>query len=114
MGARVLILDEPTTGISSLQKEKLFSTLKLLAKQGKTVIFVSHKLEDIKQLVGWNLKISPDLKETEPPTEEQICIMRNFDPLGFVLGSKSNSKIESFDEFFEKVRSGYQAIKLNC
>jgi ABC-type uncharacterized transport system ATPase subunit len=50
MGARVLILDEPTTGISSLQKEKLFSTLRLLAEQGKTIIFVSHKLEDIKQL----------------------------------------------------------------
>jgi ABC-type uncharacterized transport system ATPase subunit len=50
LGARVLILDEPTTGISALQKEKLFSTLKLLAEQGKTIIFVSHKLEDVEQL----------------------------------------------------------------
>ena len=50
LGARVLILDEPTTGISALQKEKLFTTLKLLAEQGKTIIFVSHKLEDVEQL----------------------------------------------------------------
>jgi ABC-type uncharacterized transport system ATPase subunit len=50
LGARVLILDEPTTGISALQKEKLFSTLKLLAEQGKTIVFVSHKLEDVEQL----------------------------------------------------------------
>lgn len=50
MGVRVLILDEPTTGISALQKEKLFTTLKTLAAQGKTIIFVSHKLEDVEQI----------------------------------------------------------------
>jgi ABC-type uncharacterized transport system ATPase subunit len=50
MGARVLILDEPTTGISSIQKEKLFDTLRLLVQQGMTVIFVSHKLEDVEGL----------------------------------------------------------------
>ena len=52
LGARVLILDEPTTGISALQKEKLFATLKKLAGQGMTVIFVSHKLEEVEGLCG--------------------------------------------------------------
>ncbi len=47
LGARVLILDEPTTGISASQKDKLFETLRKLAKQGMTIIFVSHKLEDV-------------------------------------------------------------------
>ena len=47
LGASVLILDEPTTGISAQQKETLFETLRLLTKQGKTIIFVSHKLEDV-------------------------------------------------------------------
>lgn len=50
LGARVLILDEPTTGISASQKEKLFSTLRQLAAEGKTIIFVSHKLEDVELL----------------------------------------------------------------
>jgi general nucleoside transport system ATP-binding protein len=50
MGARVLILDEPTTGISASQKQKLFATLKKLAGQGMTIIFVSHKLEDVEFL----------------------------------------------------------------
>lgn len=49
-GARVLILDEPTTGISSLQKQMLFSALKRLAAEGRTVILVSHKLEDVETL----------------------------------------------------------------
>jgi ABC-type uncharacterized transport system ATPase subunit len=50
LGASVLILDEPTTGISTAQKEILFATLKKLAEQGKTIIFVSHKLEDVEFL----------------------------------------------------------------
>jgi len=50
LGARVLILDEPTTGISASQKDKLFATLRKLAKQGMTIIFVSHKLEDVEVL----------------------------------------------------------------
>lgn len=50
LGASVLILDEPTTGISAPQKIKLFNTLKRLASQGKTIIFVSHKLEDVEEL----------------------------------------------------------------
>jgi len=50
LGARVLILDEPTTGISLPQKEKLFATLRKLAAEGMTVLFVSHKLEDVEAL----------------------------------------------------------------
>ena len=50
LGARVLILDEPTTGISLPQKEKLFATLKKLAAAGMTILFVSHKLEDVEAL----------------------------------------------------------------
>jgi simple sugar transport system ATP-binding protein len=49
-GIRLLILDEPTTGISALQKEVLFAALKELARQGKSVLLVSHKLGDVDQL----------------------------------------------------------------
>lgn len=44
---RTLILDEPTTGISSEQKDLLFSTLREMAKDGMTVLLVSHKLEEV-------------------------------------------------------------------
>lgn len=50
LGARVFILDEPTTGISAAQKDKLFESLKRFPKQAITVIFVSHKLEDVEKL----------------------------------------------------------------
>jgi simple sugar transport system ATP-binding protein len=50
LGVQVLILDEPTTGISASQKVALFAALKKLAAQGKSIIFVSHKLEDVEEL----------------------------------------------------------------
>lgn len=50
LGARVLILDEPTTGISATQQERLFATLRALAAQGMIVAFVSHKLEEVEAL----------------------------------------------------------------
>lgn len=52
LGTRVLILDEPTTGISATQRVELFDALRLLAGRGMIVIFVSHKLEEVAELCG--------------------------------------------------------------
>ncbi len=46
-GARTLILDEPTTGISAAQARSLFAALRRLAAEGNTVLFVSHKLDEV-------------------------------------------------------------------
>jgi simple sugar transport system ATP-binding protein len=50
LGVRTIILDEPTTGISASQKTLLFATLHELAAEDYSLIFVSHKLEEIEQL----------------------------------------------------------------
>jgi simple sugar transport system ATP-binding protein len=50
LGVKVLILDEPTTAISATQRALLFSTLRRLADEGLTVIFVSHKLEEVEEI----------------------------------------------------------------
>lgn len=50
LGVNILILDEPTTGISDIQKSALFSSLTKLAQMGKCVILVSHKLDDVVSL----------------------------------------------------------------
>jgi simple sugar transport system ATP-binding protein len=48
--ARLLILDEPTSGISRKQKDLLFHALNTLKKDGLAILLVSHKLEEIEQL----------------------------------------------------------------
>ena len=45
--ARVLILDEPTAVLTPQEAEALFVTLRAMAAEGKTVVFVSHKLSEV-------------------------------------------------------------------
>ena len=46
-GARVLILDEPTAVLSPLEADELVRTVRALAKDGRSVIFISHKLREV-------------------------------------------------------------------
>ncbi len=46
--ARVLILDEPTAVLTPQEAESLFETLRVMADEGRTVIFISHKLHEVK------------------------------------------------------------------
>lgn len=50
-GAELLILDEPTTGISAEQKELLFASMRRMAyEEHKTLVLVSHKLDEVQEL----------------------------------------------------------------
>ena len=46
--ARVLILDEPTAVLTPQEAQVLFETLRQMATEGRTVIFISHKLHEVK------------------------------------------------------------------
>ena len=45
--ARVLILDEPTAVLTPQEAEGLFVTLRSMAAEGRTIIFISHKLHEV-------------------------------------------------------------------
>ena len=70
-------------------------------------------VEEIKTIVDWDLKVSDTLSEVEPPTEEQVRIMRSFDPMNLVLGKKSDLKDASFDSYYTQLKKGYDSIDLS-
>jgi simple sugar transport system ATP-binding protein len=46
--AKILILDEPTAVLTPQEADALFATLRQMADEGRTVIFISHKLHEVK------------------------------------------------------------------
>jgi len=46
--ARILILDEPTAVLTPQEAEALFETIRAMADDGRTIIFISHKLHEVK------------------------------------------------------------------
>jgi ABC-type uncharacterized transport system ATPase subunit len=46
-GARLLILDEPTSVLTPQEAEGLFGVLRRMTAEGKGVIFISHKLDEV-------------------------------------------------------------------
>ncbi|MEM7559454.1 MAG: sugar ABC transporter ATP-binding protein, partial [Planctomycetota bacterium] len=49
-GARVLIMDEPTSSLSSRETERLFDVVKDLRSKGVSIIYISHRLGEVKEL----------------------------------------------------------------
>jgi len=49
-GARVLVLDEPTAALTPGETRALFPVLRRLAAEGCAVVFISHKLDEIREV----------------------------------------------------------------
>ena len=48
--SRVLLLDEPTASLTPQEAEVLFRLLRKLRDEGASILFVSHKLEEVQQI----------------------------------------------------------------
>lgn len=78
-GAKILILDEPTAVLTPQETKELFVELKHLKEQGYTVVFISHKLNEVKELCDriTVLRAGKTIgtKEIENVTEQDISRM---------------------------------------
>ena len=52
INARVLIMDEPTSSLSSKETEALFNVVDQLRESGVSVIYISHRLREVKRLAN--------------------------------------------------------------
>ena len=68
-------------------------------------------LEKVKAAVKWDLAVSPELSETEPPTEEQVMIMRTLDPLAVYLGNGRAVLAGNFEVFMKMFEDSYEPMR---
>lgn len=47
VGADILLLDEPTSFLTEIETEKLFESLKRMVREGRSVVFVTHKIDEV-------------------------------------------------------------------
>lgn len=79
-GANIIIMDEPTSSISRKETDKLFELLRELKTRGVTVIYISHRLEEIFQITD-RISVLRDgkyigtIKTTETNKDEIIKMM---------------------------------------
>ncbi len=53
LDARVVIMDEPTSALSDSEIKLLFEKIRLLKQKGKTVIYISHRMNEISEIADW-------------------------------------------------------------
>lgn len=45
--AKIIVMDEPTSSLTKIEVDKLFNLIRILKKNGVTVVYISHKLDEI-------------------------------------------------------------------
>ncbi|MFK7861104.1 MAG: ABC transporter ATP-binding protein [Granulosicoccus sp.] len=71
---KLLIMDEPTSVLTPLEVTDLFSTLNALAESGMTILYISHKLEEIRTLCSGATILRQGRKVAEAdPRQESVA-----------------------------------------
>lgn len=100
-GAQMLILDEPTTGISAEQKEQLFASMRRMAyEEKKILVLVSHKLDEVQELCdhAFVLRKGKLVGESEVPCPNEKLVELMFGALPERKERKADLRDESMLE----------------
>ena len=76
-GAQILVLDEPTAVLTPQEAQDLFAILRGLTAQGKSIVFISHKLTEVLEIADRVTVLRRgkriDTQPTEGATEESLA-----------------------------------------
>ena len=114
--ADIIILDEPTSILTELETQSLFNYLKMLSSTGKSIILITHKLNEIKNIadraaVLKNGELVGIINITEDTDEEKIAKM--------MIGSNNHVLFNQFKKNEPNIKKddtvkGEPVIEFNC
>jgi ribose transport system ATP-binding protein len=102
--SRVLIMDEPTTMLTKYEIEILFRLVRDLRGKGMTVIYISHKLKEVKALCDRVVVLRDGVIVHDGPTAEVSVLEMAQKMVGRELGSIFPPKAEPGDEVVFEAR----------
>lgn len=123
---KLLIMDEPTSVLNPIEVDQLFSTLKKLSSEGTSILYISHKLREVKELcekatVLRNGKVvktcytadfsAPALAELMVGTKIKTTV-RMEKPYGNVVLKLKNIYLDSEDTFGTSLKNLNLEIKM--
>ena len=117
--ARVLVLDEPTAVLTPNETDRLFITLREIAAEGRTVIFISHKLNEVEAVsdrvtvmrAGHQVATVRTADET-PKSLATLMIGRDFEnPSRPPSGHEAGSTLLEVEGLFVEGDRGAPAVK---
>ena len=72
--ARVLIFDEPTAVLSPLESERLGETLQAMARNGRSIVFISHKLGEVASIAD-RVTVLRHGRSVETTSEKDVSVL---------------------------------------
>ncbi|MFI3252310.1 MAG: ATP-binding cassette domain-containing protein, partial [bacterium] len=92
----VLIFDEPTAVLTPAEIDELMTIMKNFAKEGKSILFITHKLNEIKEVANrctilrkGKYVTTVDVKDTSKEELSRLMVGRDIE----VVENKSNTKV---------------------
>ncbi len=75
---RLVIMDEPTSVLTPQEADRLFGTLERLSGEGVAILYISHRLEEVKRLchVATVLRAARNVATTDPRTQSAASLAR--------------------------------------
>lgn len=67
--AKLLIMDEPTATLTPNETERLFELMRQLREQGVTLIYISHKLDEVERVTDQIIVMRDGVVVTQQPTQ---------------------------------------------
>ena len=115
---KLLILDEPTAVLTPQEVTKLFITLEQLVKHGLSIVFISHKLNEVMEVTNRSIILRRGKRigeqKTSETTKEKLAAMMVGTDESFVLQKKSvefQGEILKIDSITVKNDMGLVAVK---
>jgi ribose transport system ATP-binding protein len=96
-GARIIIMDEPTSSLSHVETEQLFQFVRTLKEKGHTIVFISHFIEDV-MTISDTVTILKDGQVVETIENKNIT---KHDVISRMIGATKGHLVREVDEIVQ-------------